>query len=1045
VEGRSTITCPKITKKQPRERRQKMKVTRLMFIAVPMMLFTASTALVDSNMDNLGTANAQTSHYLSKTDSALELLLLLAEREVQPKLTSELGMAVAGVAATQSVSVSIRFDHELSEAEIADLEALGLIFVYLNGEVAHSETIYGAEIPVGCVDALKDRTDVLRIESTWQPGMQHPLNVSVPEINADDLWQLLDSGGKNITGEGIRVAVFDTGIDVFHPDFWNADGGSYGWIDHNSNGTFDPGTDAVDLNGNGSADSDETLDFFDAEGDAGNVDGMFQADMDWLYNDEDDNGQRNYGADYGFAETDPTYGEPLFIVDDTNTNNTLDVGESLIALGTSKVFATLSASNTAYKRGNDLIWTTRDNTLRGHGTSVCGILNGGLIGRRKYVGVAPNAELLVASNRGDFMAYIPWARANGARVMLYEFGDWTQQFLDGSSNLEQTIDAQAAAGIIQVVPAGNLGNSDRHAQGDVAAGGSTNFTFHVIPGVHSVTITALWRTTGNNLAFKLTQSGLPPIDVPLPATPPSGMSSTTQHGHTIMYGRFDSTRGTAKYDIIIAKSSGIVSVGNWTLRVDNSSGNDEHVDMYIGDDVTIWSGGVVWTSFQSDDNTVTWPATADSAITVASYSTRGGGIPAVPAGELSTSSPAGPRIDGQPIIDIAAPGNEDIASAYSADAQGGALGSYNWFSGTSAAGPHVAAASALLLQWDPTMNHGQIKTMLQQSARKDAFTESPHPTPNDKWGHGKLDILKAVNKPPVCDANGPYTAECESAMTIILLDGTVSSDPNPGDILTHSWTTDCSGGSFDDPTSPTPTLSVDSSVGCFDCTVSLTVTDLAGASDSCSTQVIINDSKAPVITCPADVTIECDEPTDPSNTGTATATDNCDPAPTVTYSDVITPGSCLQEKTITRTWTATDTCGNTSSSVQTIEVVDTTPPDINVSVSPDTLWPPNHKMKEVMPSVQTSDACCADVAVELVGIQMNEGDAENTFDPNFDINADSGFMGDDIQIVDGRIYLRSERAGNSDGRVYTLTYRATDCAGNTSIASGTVTVPHDQS
>ncbi len=62
--------------------------------------------------------------------------------------------------------------------------------------------------------------------------------------------------------------------------------------------------------------------------------------------------------------------------------------------------------------------------------------------------------------------------------------------------------------------------------------------------------------------------------------------------------------------------------------------------------------------------------------------------------------------------------------------------------------------------------------------------------------------------------------------------------------------------------------------------------------------------------------------------GRATATDNCDPAPVVTWADSITPGACPQELVITRTWTATDHCGNSVSCVQTITVVDTTPPTI---------------------------------------------------------------------------------------------------------------------
>ena len=61
----------------------------------------------------------------------------------------------------------------------------------------------------------------------------------------------------------------------------------------------------------------------------------------------------------------------------------------------------------------------------------------------------------------------------------------------------------------------------------------------------------------------------------------------------------------------------------------------------------------------------------------------------------------------------------------------------------------------------------------------------------------------------------------------------------------------------------------------------------------------------------------------------ASATDNCDSAPTVTYDDSIAPSqNCIQEYTITRTWLATDDCGNTSTCTQVIVVDDRTAPVI---------------------------------------------------------------------------------------------------------------------
>jgi len=110
-------------------------------------------------------------------------------------------------------------------------------------------------------------------------------------------------------------------------------------------------------------------------------------------------------------------------------------------------------------------------------------------------------------------------------------------------------------------------------------------------------------------------------------------------------------------------------------------------------------------------------------------------------------------------------------------------------------------------------------------------------------------------------------------------------------------------------------------------TYSVVVTQANGCSSTCSVTVTA-DSTPPVITCPADLAIECDESTLPLDTGTATATDNCTLAPTITFSDVTVAGLCPEEYTITRTWVATDAFGNSSTCVQTITVGDNTPPTI---------------------------------------------------------------------------------------------------------------------
>jgi hypothetical protein len=109
-----------------------------------------------------------------------------------------------------------------------------------------------------------------------------------------------------------------------------------------------------------------------------------------------------------------------------------------------------------------------------------------------------------------------------------------------------------------------------------------------------------------------------------------------------------------------------------------------------------------------------------------------------------------------------------------------------------------------------------------------------------------------------------------------------------------------------------------------------TATDACGNSSSCLQIISVDDTVPPVIACPGDVSLECviDLDTSPSATGSATATDACDPAPVVTFSDNVIPGNCPGNYTIERTWTATDACGNSTACLQVISVDDTVPPVI---------------------------------------------------------------------------------------------------------------------
>ena len=117
-----------------------------------------------------------------------------------------------------------------------------------------------------------------------------------------------------------------------------------------------------------------------------------------------------------------------------------------------------------------------------------------------------------------------------------------------------------------------------------------------------------------------------------------------------------------------------------------------------------------------------------------------------------------------------------------------------------------------------------------------------------------------------------------------------------------------------------------------------------------------------ISTLPAPSTINC--PSTP-NFATATATDACGGTVTLTFADVTTPGSCLGNYSITRTWTAKDNCNNTSTASQTINVQDVTPPVIATLPAPTTI---NCPSTPNFATATATDACGGTVTLTFADI-----------------------------------------------------------------------------
>ncbi len=86
------------------------------------------------------------------------------------------------------------------------------------------------------------------------------------------------------------------------------------------------------------------------------------------------------------------------------------------------------------------------------------------------------------------------------------------------------------------------------------------------------------------------------------------------------------------------------------------------------------------------------------------------------------------------------------------------------------------------------------------------------------------------------------------------------------------------------------------------------------------------DLEAPVINCPPDTTISCIDDQSISNLGIATATDNCDPSPVISFVENSNLTGCSGTGQIIRTWTAIDSSNNRVTCEQIINIVDNDAP-----------------------------------------------------------------------------------------------------------------------
>jgi YVTN family beta-propeller protein len=140
--------------------------------------------------------------------------------------------------------------------------------------------------------------------------------------------------------------------------------------------------------------------------------------------------------------------------------------------------------------------------------------------------------------------------------------------------------------------------------------------------------------------------------------------------------------------------------------------------------------------------------------------------------------------------------------------------------------------------------------------------------------------------------------------------------------------------------------------------------------------------------------------------------------------------------------------GNGPQALAVLVQTDNAPPEVSLSVSADILWPPNHKMVPITVQIAVSDDQDPNPTIQLASITSNEPCSDAT-DANNSLKLKGANPSTCTDIAEAAIgtnddtfLLRAERFGYSAvGRVYTITYKVTDAAGNETLASSVVQVP----
>ena len=608
---------------------------------------------------------------------------------------------------------------------------------------AGSGSPYVARIAASDLERLAALPGVSYVEASR--SYRPVVDASVPATGAVEAWELSGPSSQPLTGHGVLVAVVDTGVDWSHLDLRNADGTTR--IRH----LLDQTCSVADY---APCATTGTLSTAGREWAASDINGWLTANQ------------------LPGQIVDTATGARL--PDDTFPGSTCDFAAGC-----------------------------------GHGTHITSVAagTGHSHGSRTFRGVAPDAELLVVRSdltSTSIMRAWSWIIAKAAAlgrpvVISNAFGsDFGPH--DGTDSVERELDRLSGSGVIFVVAAGNAGNDGKHASGTVAAGTPSTFAFQLTAEGEGKF--SLWYPATEQWKFSLSKAGS--------TEPVATVSPGEQTGAVAVTD--DSTTTTFTVDATDAPHPVHTTLNHLSLTVSRPSGGASGA--WLGELRRVSGSGTVrwdaWTTAgelafhrtgldgttggKDALRTLTEPANAARAITVAAYTTRltwpcdalPTPTPTLAAGitptATSTASPTatatpsctqslinastptpvlggvahfssrGPTRDGREKPDLTAPGEPIIGARAIRVPTPNPVAPYASIhqvmrQGTSLAAAHVAGAIALLLQANPLLPPEEVAALLRNTAQRDEYTAAHMgaATPwSEPWGAGKLQVLTAA-------------------------------------------------------------------------------------------------------------------------------------------------------------------------------------------------------------------------------------------------------------------------------------------------------------